>query len=60
MKDLRWHTCTKEDPWRPDMVKRGVHPEAICGEQQDGYPGGDTIDWRCPICGVKWTEELPQ
>lgn len=54
------HTCTKSDPWRPDMGKRGIHPEAIEGEQIDGYPGGDFVRWHCPICDVRWKEELPQ
>lgn len=58
--DLRYHTCTKDSPWREDMGKRGVHPDAIEGAQTDGYPGGDIVRWRCPNCGVRWKEELPQ
>ncbi len=61
LKDLRWHTCTEDDPWREDMGRRGIHPEAHeVGEQKDGYPGGDTVTMRCPTCGVTWTKELPQ
>lgn len=30
------------------------------GEQEDGYPGGDTVRMRCKDCGVTWTMELPQ
>jgi len=58
--DLRWHTCTKDDPWREDMGKRGIHPDAKEGSQHDGYPGGDIVKWECPNCGVHWREELPQ
>ena len=58
--DLRWHTCTQEDPWTPETGKRGFHPDAKPQSQKDGYPGGDIVDWHCPVCGTSWKEELPQ
>lgn len=58
--DLRWHTCVQGDPWREDMRKRGLHPDAVKVNERDGYPGGDIVEWHCPTCGVRWTEELPQ
>lgn len=58
--DLRWHTCTKEAPWTPELGKRGIHPSAVHGEQYDDYLGGSLVHWHCPVCGVRWDEELPQ
>jgi len=58
--DLRRHVCTKKDPWREDMGKRGIHPEAIEGEQENSNFGGDMINWNCPMCGANWKQELPQ
>lgn len=59
--DLRWHTCTPDDPWKPSIGKRGRHPDAIeTGEQEPGYPAGDQQKMRCPHCLVEWTEELAQ
>lgn len=55
-------TCTKENPWdRSDKSGARVqHPDAVEGEQRDGWPSGDTVDYRCPNCGLKFTVELPQ
>lgn len=41
---------------------RAYHPEAseVSGSQRDGYPGGDTVRSKCPVCGTSWTSELPQ
>lgn len=54
--------CSAETPWREGMTVSGqvVHPEAIEGEQRDGWPSGDTVDMHCPNCGHRWTMELPQ
>jgi hypothetical protein len=30
------------------------------GEQEDGYPSGDTVTMKCADCGYHWTAELPQ
>ena len=41
--------------------RKTVHPNAVeVGEQEDGYPGGDIITKKCPDCGKRWKEELPQ
>lgn len=60
----RW-VCSKEQPYDPNnkehKLKRWEHPEAFeVGEQQDGYPGGDIVTYRCPICNIKFKTELPQ
>ena len=63
MKDV--HVCTKEEPYEkgnPDRDGRKVqHPKASeVGDQEDGWPGGDIIRMKCPICGTRWKKELPQ
>ena len=60
MNDLRYHTCTKDDPWHEGIGKRGLHPDAIEGEQIDRDFGGDMVCWHCPTCGTRWKQELPQ
>lgn len=61
LRDLRWHTCTKDDPWTKGIGKRGIHPDASeVGEQRDGYPGGDIVSMHCPNCDITWDQELPQ
>lgn len=53
--------CTPENPWTPEKAKGAYHPLAYeIGEQEDGYPGGDIVTYRCPTCGVEWRSELPQ
>ena len=56
--------CTNETPWRADLEPRPtliLHPAARkVGEQRNGYPGGDIVTKRCPICGEEWETELPQ
>jgi len=55
------HYCEPGNPWSPDKSDRAVHPEAReVGDQQDGYPGGDTVKMHCPVCNHTWTRELPQ
>ena len=49
--------CTKEDPGKHHMYHLDAHE---VGEQQDGYPGGDIVQYECPYCGASWKEELPQ
>ena len=55
--------CTKEAPWdlkkNPDDRVRHHDVEEI-GEQEDGWPGGDIVTYRCKNCGTKWLAELPQ
>jgi hypothetical protein len=53
--------CTPENPWTPEKARGAHHPQAHeIGEQEDGYPGGDIVTYRCPVCGVEWRAELPQ
>lgn len=53
--------CTKEHPWTPDVTDFPIiHPDAIEGEQHDGWPSGDFVEMRCPNCGHEWEKELPQ
>jgi hypothetical protein len=60
MDDLRYHTCTVDDPWSEATGKRGIHPDAIEGEQTESDFGGDIVRWHCPTCGVRWKQELPE
>ena len=54
------HICTADNPWKPDMG-RAIHPDAVAvGEQQSGWPSGDTQSYKCPHCGLQFTVELPQ
>jgi hypothetical protein len=53
--------CTKETPW--SQILKGqfvIHPSAEEIRQEDGYPGGDLVTFKCPICKHIWTVELPQ
>lgn len=52
--------CTASTPW--DLVTTPViHERAYeMGEQEDGYPGGDIVTMKCPICLFHWRMELPQ
>ena len=53
--------CTAENPWTPQTPGTlFLHPDAIEGEQHDGWPSGDFVDMRCPHCGMEWEKELPQ
>lgn len=56
--------CTKNNPYTPerDIPNCRVKHESVeeIGEQINGWPGGDIVTYRCKICGVEWTEELPQ
>lgn len=54
-------TCTKENPMPPKDMGRWEHPDAEeIGEQENRWPGGDIVTYKCPNCGQKWKEELPQ
>ena len=55
------HRCTEKDPWDKTKGGRATHPEAYeVGEQENGYPGGDVVTYKCPHCKHQWKEELPQ
>lgn len=56
----RWrYRCTEKEPWTP-QVGRGYHPDAVVIDEQDGWPGGDIVSYKCPNCGLEFDEELPQ
>jgi len=54
--------CTKERPYNAERDKdeRVQHPDAIEGEQEDGWPAGDLVNYYCPNCGLRFKVELPQ
>ena len=61
MNERRTFFCTEETPWREGEPGPVCHPRAYeVGDQKDGWPGGDIVTMVCPICGIRWTEELPQ
>lgn len=52
--------CTKEHPWKPEIQRPTIHPEAI-EINEDYYGLGCTIiTYECPHCGKVFREELPQ
>jgi hypothetical protein len=52
--------CTADTPWTKDKG-RSVHPDAkSVGDQENGWPSGDTQDYECPNCGLRFTVELAQ
>lgn len=58
--------CTEENPYTKERDetepgRRWSHEGAHeIGEQEDGYPGGDTVKMGCKNCNVEWTKELAQ
>ena len=53
--------CSPSTPWRRGLPTPVVHPATTeIGDQEDGWPGGDTVRMRCAVCGHEWTAELPQ
>lgn len=56
------HVCVPGDPWTREKSKQAYHPHAkeVKDSQEDGWPSGDTVEVRCPVCGHSWTKELPQ
>lgn len=52
--------CTAETPWTPDKGTPAIHPDAIEGEQRDGWPAGDIVEFHCPHCGLDFERELSQ
>lgn len=55
--------CTAEEPFDSNkhVNCKVVHPDAKeIGDQTTCWPAGDMITWRCPHCGLTWTQELPQ
>lgn len=54
------HPATRESMADP-YVTLVVHSEVDeVGEQEDGWPGGDIVTYRCRNCGHRWRSELPQ
>ncbi len=55
------YVCTKDAPWTPDKGQYAEHPDAVeVGDQQNGWPSGDTQSYKCPHCGKYFSVELPQ
>jgi hypothetical protein len=55
------HTCTAEDPWKPEYGYPVAHTNAHeYGEQETGWPSGDIVTMKCGDCGATWKTELPQ
>ena len=59
--------CTKDNPWKDEYNTDEIYHRPIVhadakevGEQEDGYPGGDVVTYKCPYCGKSWETELPQ
>lgn len=53
--------CSPERPMPKNAEGRWAHTNVEeVGEQQNGWPGGDWVTYRCKDCGHKWEEELPQ
>lgn len=56
--------CTPTDPFTPERdtpKQRWKHQEAHeVGEQENGWPSGDIVMYKCDTCGVTWKTELPQ
>ena len=57
--------CTKNNPYTVDKnnpLARWTHVDAneVHDSQESHQYGGDTVRFRCPYCGIEWTEELPQ
>ena len=61
----RW-ICTYQHPYpgRPEGVDRypatHVFAREVPDSQRNGWPSGDTVEMKCPVCNTTWTEELPQ
>jgi len=64
--ELARKQCTKENPYTPQRDKDepgdGWEHDAVYekGEQEDGYPSGDTVRMCCKNCNIEWTKELAQ
>ena len=51
--------CNKDNPWDnevdvPDGCRVEHEDVSEIGEQEDGWPGGDIVTYRCNVCGVMW------
>lgn len=55
--------CTAENPYDNSKGGRWAHPDADeVGEDYGpggGVADGDYTEYKCPHCGHKWKEELP-
>jgi hypothetical protein len=56
------HYCETGNPWSREKSQRAYHPQAteVDDSQESGWPSGDTVRERCPVCAHEWTRELPQ
>lgn len=54
------YVCLPSSPWNVEMGTPVIHPYAQEISSKDGYPGGDIVEMRCPVCNHEWEMELPQ
>lgn len=54
------HYCEPGNPYQGKG--RCMHTQAVevDDSQESGWPSGDTVIMRCPVCNTSWTMELPQ
>ena len=53
--------CTPETPF--DRQQPRAHPpmaRETPDSQRNGWPGGDIVKMKCPVCNETWEQELPQ
>lgn len=49
--------CTKDDPWTKEKGTPAQHPDAV----SDGECFEGCCDrYKCPNCGLRFTEEVPE
>jgi hypothetical protein len=52
--------CTQDTPWQANFG-RAMHPDAVSDGDDDDYGSeGSYARYRCPHCGLRFREELPQ
>jgi hypothetical protein len=56
------HYCEPGNPFPKGGKGRAYHPQAkeVDDSQEGGWPSGDTVRYKCPVCGTGWRSELPQ
>lgn len=62
---MTYRVCTNENPYTKERDsnepgRRWVHVDAEWVNQEDGWPSGDIVTWKCKNCDISWKEELPQ
>lgn len=52
--------CSLEHPMQADASGRWEHDDMEeIGDQEDGWPSGDTVTMRCRCCGKTWSLDAP-